>query len=714
MAGHHPFLTKLRAVVKTLGDDALAGLANKGLLRRAQKDLETAKPALAGCEESKVRVQFPDAVVEVPELPAKSKCSCPATGICRHVLGALLFLRDDPELAAFDATQQQLFETGPEAPPPGEAPAVQRAADILANVTDEELRKWAGKALLTKAQKALAALTQVEIEAEEGLVVRFPSRNITCRWIPSGGLLGMTCSCQAETVCEHVVLALLAYQASLGKRTAQAEDVSLAASVGAPRTREEVLASVQAVLADMVGLGLARLSSATAQRLTTLAVSAHGVDLPRLERMLAALAREAELVVRRDARSSTPNLFYQACRIEALRAGLVQEARPRLVGLHRTSYHDVGQLTLVGMGARRWRSASGYHGVTVYFWDEAGKGWASWSEARPIGQAGFDPASRFRSDGPWLGCGSPVEASRSVVKLTGAYRNAHGRLSGRPSTRALVLGPTLRPDSDAKLPPAVTAWADLSPRARQVFGGGLADREENQDLVLLQPAQWGPAHYDTLRQELVRPVADSAGRVLELWLPYTAESEPAIDLLEKHDPQTTQGVVGALRLRAGRVCVEPISLLVGEELIPLNLPEPPKGGKQPAAAAPALAEATQEELPPLEEDDELPALEAGPATALARVLITAQAELEAAAESGLAARRDLDLLAALAKRLDALGLAACARPLAHFHSLLASGAGRNEATARTTAAALLRTYYILRLAADQESLASVLANLGAA
>ena len=37
MAGTHPFVTRVRAVLKGLDDEALAALANKGLLRRGKR-----------------------------------------------------------------------------------------------------------------------------------------------------------------------------------------------------------------------------------------------------------------------------------------------------------------------------------------------------------------------------------------------------------------------------------------------------------------------------------------------------------------------------------------------------------------------------------------------------------------------------------------------------------------------------------------------------
>lgn len=714
MAGHHPFLRSLRAILRTLDDEALAALANKGLLRRAQKDLEAAKPAIVAAEAGLVRLQVADAAVEVPELPAKSKCNCPATGICRHILSALLFLRDDSELAELDSpTQGQLFDSSADtqarSASEGEPLTALTPADILANVTDEELQKWAGKATFRKAQKALAAIPQVEIAAGTSLVVRFPTRNITCRWIPSGGLLGMVCSCQAETVCEHVVTAVLAYQASLGKRQVAAQQTALEESAGAPRTRSQVLESVGGVLSEMLSLGLARLSAATGQRLTTLAVSAHGVDLPRLERMLAGLAQEIDLTLKRDAQASTAILLDHAARVEALRTGLITNPRPALVGQHRSAYHEVGQITLIGLGAQRWRSKGGYHGVTVYFWDESAKDWATWSDSRPVDQPGFDPAGRFRSDGPWAGCNSPQDASRSVLRLTGAYRNPQARLSGRPATRALVTGPTLARRASEGFPVVISNWSELSPRVRQAFGGGLSERGANRDLVLLAPAAFGPASYDPLRQELTRLIFDDAGRMLKLWLPFMPEYESAVDLLEKLQPEIPPAVFGALRLVAGRVCVQPISLISDDKIVHLNLDQAPAGTGVRSQGPGAAADADDEQL---DSDDEPELQQVGAGSALSRLLVTAQAELEALAENGLAARRDLSLLVSIAKRLDALGLTACARPLARLGEQLTSSAKLADPEHRQAAAGtVLHAYYVLRLAGEQESVAAATATL---
>jgi hypothetical protein len=689
MAAADPLLNRLRALAAQLDDEALAALANKGLVRRARKDLETAKPEVLGPEGDRLRLRVADGTVDLADPPARSTCSCPAGGICRHILMALLFLREfapqaghaEPEAAAAPAGQA----AGPTTP---EA------------IEDAVLQKWAGKPLLRKALQALAGGLPVQIEEGAGpLVFRLPTRNVVCLWIAGGGLEGMVCSCHAVGPCEHKVAAVLAYQTAKGKRQPEAEAPVLEASAGAPRTREALLASVGAVLRELIILGLSRLSRATEQRLRTLAVSAHGVDLPRLEKLLRSLADEITLSLARDAQAATSGLLATASRVEALRVALAHP-KPALVGVHRTSYEKVGQIELIGLGARQWRTRSGYAGLTVYFWDRSANNWATWTEARPLTTGGFDPAARYHQDGPWAGVTSPAEASRSGLRLLDAFRNRVGRLSGRPATRALVLQA-----SDPGQVPGIDRWGALAERAVGLFGG-FQERSEQDELVVLRPAEWGPPEFDEVRQELTRPVFDADGRGLALVLAHTPETESAVTALEQHDPEQTSGLLGILRLQTGRLAVEPIALFQKKGLFSLTLDT---GARSLAVAGKSAGPAEPEE--PDEEGEEV---EAAPsATRLGLLLSSLEAELEALAEGSVTAAGDVAALRQLAGSADALGLACCARAALRLVEQLERDRKSVAPDRGHSAELLLRAYYTVRLAAAQEAVAAATAQLTA-
>ncbi|WP_433174985.1 hypothetical protein [Actinoallomurus sp. CA-150999] len=111
----------IRADLLALTPDALAALANRGLVKRATKELDAGNaPAVDVAPDGTVRGRFPDgAEATLPDgggLEGAS-CTCAATGVCRHRIGLIL------------AYQRQAAEMGraadAESPARGEADAAQ-------------------------------------------------------------------------------------------------------------------------------------------------------------------------------------------------------------------------------------------------------------------------------------------------------------------------------------------------------------------------------------------------------------------------------------------------------------------------------------------------------------------------------------------------------------------------------------------------------------
>jgi hypothetical protein len=84
----------IRDDLLALTADALAALANRGLVNRATKELDAGRgPDVTASTDGTVRGLFPDGVRTT--LPAgaslaETSCSCPASGICRHRIGLVL------------------------------------------------------------------------------------------------------------------------------------------------------------------------------------------------------------------------------------------------------------------------------------------------------------------------------------------------------------------------------------------------------------------------------------------------------------------------------------------------------------------------------------------------------------------------------------------------------------------------------------------------
>jgi hypothetical protein len=509
----------------------------------------------------------------------------------------------------------------------------------------------------------------------------------------------MVCSCHEAGACVHKTAAVLAWQAEQGRRDIVREGALLAEPPEAPRTRDEVRQAVHRTLHEVVGMGLGHLSPASEVRFKTLATTAHGVELPRLERLLHGLADEIAAWLRRDAHASSESLLARAAQVEAL-ASALERPLPALVGRHRSRYDRVGELDLAGMGARAWRTRSGYVGLTVYFWDVAGRRWNTWTDARPAGTPGFDPAARFTAPGPWTGCPSPADAATSRFRLAGAWRNAAGRLSGRETTHMIPMEP-----SSEAVPVATASWTALAAKAWELFGLGLTEPEELAPVMLLRPRAWGDSVYDEVEQELRVDILDDEGRALTLALAHSEGSLAAIERLEQAVGHPPPAILGTLHLRRGRLAVAPISLIDGSSVVSLGL-DPTLAG--PAAVA-AAGTAPDDGVEESEGEGPSPAPAETSPGPLGGLLSSAAAELERLAESGSAAYRGWPRLRELGQRGESMGLPAVGGALRR----VADAAGADdEARPHRVAEACLRAAYVVRLATSSAAVAAAAAAFG--
>src|SRR4030095_9799699 len=292
MASEDNLLSKLVTLVSGFDDASWEALASKGLLRRARKDFERLDIQIVS-EGETLQIKVPPFVVAMPASgPAKATCSCPAPGVCQHILVAGLFLQSRGAA-------------------PSEPKAVVTEDSIkreVALLTPEVLKSWTGA---TDYRKGLALLEKTSlppvIEYEETVVIRLAPSGIEVRFVPGGGLDGMILPKLHGK--RAGVAAILAWRKSLGLEIPQTmAQHSLVELSGTPRTRKEILDSAGGVLEDAVAVGLSHLSPVLAERLITLAVSAQGAQLPRVALALRTVADEIRSSFRREARADADRL----------------------------------------------------------------------------------------------------------------------------------------------------------------------------------------------------------------------------------------------------------------------------------------------------------------------------------------------------------------------------------------------------------------------
>ncbi len=556
---------RLRRVLAAFDEPALVALANKGLVCRAQKDLEAGGLSHEETENA-VLVHGPDWVVTMPpDGPARATDTTKATGVTRQILTATLYLRDK-----WPATAPAAVEAPGEVLATPEADAAALEKTLLAADMDD-LEKWAGKTTLREALAAVRAGAEVEVERGAGLTLRLVRHEVEARLMPGTStksvraLLDQVLTTAPKAQHKRwVAAAVLAFWKSHGRGIELTEtDTAPADEAGAVLGREEVVAAARALAEAMVRTGLAHPSTRTRERLLTLSVSATAVHVPRLARLTRALADEVALVLARDAAADTARLFDLAAFVHALTRALAA-AGPQppvaLCGRHRTQYDPAGDLDLAGVGAYPWRTASGFEGVTVLFWEPAGRRFLTWTASRPVGQISL--ARAYAGDSVWAGAGPPEHFSRARLKLRQARLNPAGRLSASQSTAAEAAEAT-DPASLDFGGRAFADWTALFEYARSVYPIGLRERDPSDRLVVLRAAHWGARTFDEVQQRFVWVLHDAGGRAVVLTLPWVGVNETSVEFLEAVNPDRDRldAVVARLDFSGRGVRLEPLALL---------------------------------------------------------------------------------------------------------------------------------------------------------
>lgn len=630
---------RIAAVARMLGDEELIALANRGLVRRARKDLESATPTIQDETPDGVTWRWDQQTVTLAERPAQSRCTCPAGGICRHILACLLHLGSVPA-------------TGPT------ADAAEPCGAEITALHDEELERWAGKALWQRARKELAFGLSVICEDGAPFIGRIADWNAVCRWMPGAGLEGMLCSCHEPGVCVHRVAVVLAWQVQQGHRSIERDEAVPEASSGAVRTRPEVCEAVAALCEDLVSLGFSRTGSTHNERFRTMAMAAHGVDLPRLERLVRGLTQEIAGWLARDPQASDARLLERTATCWALSKALAKPT-PELVGVHRSRYERVHRLELAGAGLEIWKTSSGYHGLSVYFWDQHNRSWCTWSEARPVTTQGFDPRVRAAAPGPWPGAINPTHLSTASGVLMGAWRNRALRLSGRPASRWQAKRATAMAD----LPTPIEDWRDLWNRLPNLCPIGFADRKANCDIVLVRPTTWLPPQFDPQRQLLIRGLVDAGGRQIPIIIPQSAHTQAALSHVESLPDAADRSILARLQISADGISLHPISLMDRAEIRSLTQPDHSIAA---ILSAPAQDDDDQEE----NADDQTEPLGSSP------VLDRCLDACLALGNAGLRSFRQWPLMTAAASEARGLGLGSLSAALDRL--VEAQGRGRAE------------------------------------
>ncbi|MGE0489362.1 MAG: SWIM zinc finger family protein [Vulcanimicrobiota bacterium] len=312
----------MRRDLLALTPDKLAALANRGLVKRAQKMVAEAPPSLEMLEDGTLVARDGEVETRLPAGVAltETSCSCQAR-MCRHRLAAVL------AYAALGQTRadQTLWS-------PGE-------------FSDDQLEQLLGSRGLSRARSLASQGLVGEICHEEVPTVRLATT--TVRFLVEGHPEHARCDCQQRTACPHVALAVWLWRAAEGRPGK--------ASLGSETIEAEGWGPALEAVHQLLGEGVAQAGPGLLARLERQAANFGRCGWVWPGDLVSELAEHLRLYQGRSAAYSADGLCLLLTEVEArARASSSQGACPARVvlGLEEAQETSLDHLDLVGLGAR--------------------------------------------------------------------------------------------------------------------------------------------------------------------------------------------------------------------------------------------------------------------------------------------------------------------------------------------------------------------------
>jgi hypothetical protein len=602
-----------------LTTDDLITLANAGLVKRAQKEIESGDLTYTLVEDQAgtVEVNWSDSIRCV--LPGgatlrQSRCSCPATGLCRHLLrSALVYQKEQtgqpptpptPAAAApppVEAGPEPAFEATALARPGTEHPTLTASLPTPGQpwdpgaISDETLTGLLKKSVLSQARLRFDQGQVLDVTRSTKPTAHIHTLGCTIRFLVAGDARYTHCDCSEEAPCSHVPLAVWAFRLLEPGR-----------SSGLVSTRPQrlpvptaLLAEIERRLADLALPGLSGLPNSLRDHLRRLEMDCREQGLIWPAEIIEEMLQQLERYQTHDARFAPEDLAALLGEL-VIRARAIRSDTGAIPALFvRGSANDrvteLGAARLVGLGCgvrvlRQSVELSSFmqdlsSGAVVAVRQE-------FAGVAPPGQPAPEPkpfwqlARASQSKGISLG-----ELGAGQLLIIGAKRSANYQLKlGRA---AASLNPQTFQWENLRAPLLAENFSEVQARLAALPPAALRPRRLTENFQVCQVARVEGAFFSATYQAVIARLTDSEGYPTNLIHPFTSRGQPGTEALLAwlNDPAKT------LRFVAGPVQPGPDSLI----LHPVALVFEQAGQReilQPWITPPPAAPATREDTVP--------------------------------------------------------------------------------------------------------------------
>jgi hypothetical protein len=536
-----------------LSPEALAQIANAGVVKRAVRELEGGyRPECSVADDATLTARFSDGIVVTwanGRAITQADCSCGAAKVCRHRIIAALAYR---ELGKADSS----------------APVTPAASPDT--VTDEQLQTLIPDTLLALARQTLERGLVVDVRYRESGepcdTARLPAA--TVRFWAGAAIASARCDCIRATACEHIVIAVHAFREAA--REAPGERATRV-RLGAPADAVQIDRTAYVALIDALARhGVVHGAAPLAQPLSNALDAARATGatwlaflLKDFEQWSAAYAKRSALY---DADQGVQLAAELALRLAA--GGLAGNAK-EVLGIGQTQEVELDRVRLVCLGARTTRDSDERHTRIVL--------------------ADLDTGTQLVLSKDWsVPHGTDEEQVRASERLAPGVRLeqlAQGQLLAREAHR--LADGTIRlarqRNSQNSVLPQAAHWDTLSAPLRYTSVEQLCEhkrihptvellpRHAARQFIVFTPASVEDLCYDPNEQTLSICLCDPDGSAVVAQRSHEGHARHALDALAAGflgEAGALRHVAGVLRWRGGIPVLEPWALACDRVIVP--------------------------------------------------------------------------------------------------------------------------------------------------
>lgn len=553
-------LNQAKAFVPYATEAFLVTLANKGLYKRALKDLETTARIELRESENGIQVTLDDVTVTLFPNVAQSTCTCPSKTVCKHILMGILSASEyassggaptatvssqsstesipttaeaeglQPEFTQ-DSTSEPIQESVSQASPAS-------SWEELKKIDIPSLRKQAGKKLFEDTLRLIQDGWTADLTEGEMLEATLNTENITVYFPRQNSLESAVCKCGATGLCKHKLIAILSYLSRRGSLSSLEDGNSLSLLTD---EAQSLLESADKFVVHILDKGIISCGENEVEAAVRYSIRMETCGIGNLARLFRSLSTDLENMLGKNVGFSQIVTFSTLARLHNTMRLILCNRQDnnlltRLIESPRSDYYTTPIGHFTALGACPWQTRSGYFGITAYFFYQEKQSICTYTVSmadyyeQTEKLADIDNLSRqYQKNEHWGGSVSLASLSHAEFTLRNFKLNSQNRLSSSSQTQCELTGSVNRKTLVPLSVLPLFSVAQMESEQKYDY----FQKKQPPRLVLVPFSRIDNADFNHTEQKLFLTLEQKGADSAEIMLPYNEMSKDAIRYLER-------------------------------------------------------------------------------------------------------------------------------------------------------------------------------------